>query len=177
MLDIKLIRENPEIIRERLSSRSGNVEKLLNELLEADEQRKKNLVEAEQLKYQRNVASEEIGRRKKQGVPTDDLLEKMKETAERIKNLDGALREIEETIKAAILLIPNIPHKSVPTGKNEQDNVEIKKWGSPCEMTFEPKPHWDIGEALGILDFERAAKITGARFCLYRGVGARLERA
>ncbi|MDI6782307.1 MAG: serine--tRNA ligase [bacterium] len=177
MLDIKLIRENPEMIRERLSSRSGTVEKLLDELLEADEKRRKNLVEAEQLKCQRNVASEEIGRRKKQGIPTDDLLEKMKETAERIKNLDGALREIEDTIKTAILLIPNIPQKNVPIGKNEQDNVEVKKWGNPHEMTFEPKPHWDIGEALGILNFECAAKITGARFCLYKGAGARLERA
>ncbi len=177
MLDIKLIRENPELIRERLSSRSENVSRLLDELLEADERRRKNLIEAEELKCQRNVASEEIGRRKKQGIPADDLLERMKETAERIKNLDGALREIEDTIKTAILLIPNIPHKSVPIGKNEQNNVEVKKWGNLFEMAFEPKPHWDIGEALGILDFECAAKITGARFCLYKGAGARLERA
>ncbi|MBI4777990.1 serine--tRNA ligase [Candidatus Desantisbacteria bacterium] len=177
MLDIKLIRENPELIRERLLPRSGNVEMLLDELLEADERRRKNLVEAEQLKCQRNVASEEIGRRKKQGIPSDDLLEKMKDVGEKIKNLDGALREIENTIKTAILLIPNIPHKGVPMGKDEQDNVEVKKWGNPTEMAFEPKPHWDIGEALGILDFERAAKITGARFCLYKGAGARLERA
>jgi seryl-tRNA synthetase len=177
MLDIKLIRENPELIRERLSSRSENVSRLLDELLEADERRRKNLIEAEELKCQRNVASEEIGRRKKQGIPADDLLESMKETAERIKNLDGALREIEDTIKTTILLIPNIPHKSVPIGKNEQNNVEVKKWGNLFEMAFEPKPHWDIGEALGILDFECAAKITGARFCLYKGAGARLERA
>ncbi|MBU0699837.1 serine--tRNA ligase [bacterium] len=177
MLDIKLIRENPEMIREKLSSRSGNVERLLDTLLEADEKRRRNLAEAEQLKCQRNIASEEIGRRKKQGSSADDLLKEMKETSEKIKNLDGALREIEDTIKAAILLIPNIPQDTVPTGKNEQDNVEVKKWGNPCEMAFEPKPHWDVGEALGILDFERAAKITGARFCLYKGAGARLERA
>ncbi|MFH1962062.1 MAG: serine--tRNA ligase [bacterium] len=177
MLDIKLIRENPEMIREKLSSRSGNVERLLDTLLEADEKRRRNLAEAEQLKCQRNIASEEIGRRKKQGSSADDLLKEMKETSEKIKNLDGALREIEDTIKAAILLIPNIPQDTVPTGKNEQDNVEVKKWGNPCEMAFEPKPHWDVGEALGILDFERAAKITGTRFCLYKGAGARLERA
>ncbi|OIP38983.1 serine--tRNA ligase [Candidatus Desantisbacteria bacterium CG2_30_40_21] len=177
MLDIKLIRENPEIVRQRLQSRGKDAEGLLDKLLKADEERRKILVEADQLKCQRNTASEEIGRRKKQGVSADDLLEKMKETAERIKGMDEELRKIEETVKTAILLIPNLPHESVPIGKDEQDNVEVKKWGNPCEMAFEPKPHWDIGEALGILDFERAAKITGARFCLYKGAGARLERA
>ncbi|MFH1897446.1 MAG: serine--tRNA ligase [Candidatus Desantisbacteria bacterium] len=177
MLDIKLIRENPEIIRQRLQSRGKGVEDLLDKLLKADGERRKILVEADQLKCLRNAASEEIGRRKKHGVSADDLLEEMKKTSERIKGMDEELRKIEDTVKTAILLIPNLPHESVPMGKDEQDNVEIKKWGNPREMAFEPKPHWDVGEALGILDFERAAKITGARFCLYKGAGARLERA
>ncbi|MFH1097209.1 MAG: serine--tRNA ligase [Candidatus Desantisbacteria bacterium] len=177
MLDIKLIRENPEIIRQRLQSRGKGVEDLLDKLLKADGERRKILVEADQLKCLRNAASEEIGRRKKHGVSADDLLEEMKKTSERIKGMDEELRKIEDTVKTAILLIPNLPHESVPMGKDEQDNVEIKKWGNPREMAFEPKPHWDVGEALNILDFERAAKITGARFCLYKGAGARLERA
>ncbi|KXG76085.1 Serine--tRNA ligase [Fervidicola ferrireducens] len=175
MLDIKLIRSNPEEVKIALEKRGTQTN--LEEFLKLDEERRTLLVEVEQLKSLRNRESEEIARRKKQGEPADDLIEKMREVSGKIKEMDDRVKEIEEKLQQLLLMIPNIPDESVPVGESDADNVEIRRWGEPRKFDFEPKPHWELGEALDILDFERAAKITGSRFVVYKGAGARLERA
>ncbi|MDN5332158.1 MAG: seryl-tRNA synthetase [Tepidanaerobacteraceae bacterium] len=175
MLDIKLIRSNPEEIKRALEKRGTQAN--LEEFLKLDEERRNLLVEVEQLKSLRNRESEEIARRKKQGEPADDLIEKMREVSSKIKEMDDRLKEIEGKLEQLLLMIPNIPDESVPVGESDADNVELRRWGDPRKFDFEPKPHWELGEALDILDFERAAKITGSRFVVYKGAGARLERA
>jgi seryl-tRNA synthetase len=175
MLDIKFIRSNPEEVKRALEKRGTQAN--LEEFLKLDEERRTLLVEVEQLKSLRNRESEEIARRKKQGEPADDLIEKMREVSGKIKEMDDRVKEIEEKLQQLLLMIPNIPDESVPVGESDADNVEIRRWGEPRKFDFEPKPHWELGEALDILDFERAAKITGSRFVVYKGAGARLERA
>ncbi|MCF6095411.1 serine--tRNA ligase [Thermovorax subterraneus] len=175
MLDIKLIRSNPEEVKRALEKRGTQAN--LEEFLKLDEERRTLLVEVEQLKSLRNRESEEIARRKKQGEPADDLIEKMREVSGKIKEMDERLKEIEERLEQLLLMIPNIPDESVPVGESDADNVEVRRWGELRKFDFDPKPHWELGEALGILDFERAAKITGSRFVVYKGAGARLERA
>lgn len=178
MLDARYLRENLEKVRERLLARSDVP--ILGRFAELDVELRDLLREVEALKNKRNVASEEIGRLKKEGIAQDILdarAAEMKGVSTDIKKLDDSLSLIEEELKGVLYNIPNIPHESVPLGSSDRDNIEVKRWGSQREFSFTPRPHWEIGESLDILDFDRGAKITGARFTLYKGLGARLERA
>ncbi|MGF6906588.1 serine--tRNA ligase [Fusobacterium sp. PH5-44] len=175
MLDLKFLRENKEVIKEMLKNRNSNLD--MEEFEKMDIERRSVLTEVEALKQKRNIASAEIARLKKEKENTDELIKEMSSVSEKIKELDKSLSEIDEKIKYFQMIIPNMYHNDTPIGKDEEENVEIKTWGKPTEFSFEPKAHWEIGEALEILDFERGAKLSGARFVLYRGAGARLERA
>lgn len=175
MLDIKLIRQNPEFVQEALKKRNSSL--TLDEVLACDERRREILVTVEQLKKSQNDASKLIPRYKKEGKDVAPLMEEMKETSLKVKDLDAELKEVEAKIKVLMLNFPNIPNEKVPYGADDRDNFEMRKFGEPTKFDFEPKAHWDIGTDLNILDAERAAKITGARFTVYRGAGARLERA
>ena len=178
MLDAKVIRNNPDLVRESLIKRNGDPG-LVDKFLVIDEKRRKNLAVSEERKSRRNKESETVARMKKAGEDASALMAEMKELGEEIKALDAELREIEEELRAVQLSIPNVPHASVPVGKDDSENVEIRRWGEPRKFEFEPRAHWDIGEDLTryLRVFERAAKVTGARFTFYRGLGARLERA
>jgi len=175
MLDIKFVRENPQLVKEAMEKRGAEVR--LDEFISLDEQRRKKLSEVEQLKNQRNVVSKEIGKLKREGKNTDQLVEEMGQVGEKIKVLDEEIKQIDEKLNEIIMGIPNIPHESLPIGPDDSYNREERRWGEPRKFTFEPKAHWDLGESLDILDFERGAKVTGARFTFYKGLGARLERA
>ncbi len=175
MLDLRFVRENIERITRMLESRRLDMD--LKPFLELDERRRSILREVEVLKHQRNVVSEEISRLKREKKDAGGLIESMKGVSQSIKEMDQELESIEESFREILLLIPNMPHESVVVGSDEKDNPVVTTWGTPPRFEFEPKPHWDVGEALGILDFERAAKMTGARFALYWGMGAALERA
>ncbi|MEM7828264.1 MAG: serine--tRNA ligase [Candidatus Aenigmatarchaeota archaeon] len=178
MLDPKFIRENIDEVRKRLSLRNiEGVEKLLDEFVHVDEERRKLIQEIESLQALRNRVSEEISQLKKQKKDASILIEQMKGVSQKIKELEPVRDEWEEKLRRILLMIPNLPHPSVPVGKDSSDNVEIRRWGEIPKFSFEPKSHVEIGEELGILDLQRAAKITGARFALYRGAGALLERA
>jgi len=174
MLDVKFIRDNVEMVETRLATRGGGVD--LAGFRQLDERRRELLLQSETLKALRNKVSDEISRIKDKSQAQDRIVE-MREVSQRVKGLDDELRGVEEELQQILLTVPNIPHQSVPHGASETDNVEVKKWGEPPRFSFAPKPHWELGEALGILDFERGAKIAGARFTLSRGLGARLERA
>ena len=175
MLDVKFVRENIELVRQMLKNRQSDLD--LQPLLELDEERRRILVDVEQKKHRRNVASEEISKLKKEKRDASILVEEMRELGQEIKVLDERLDEVEQKFRDFLLIIPNVPDSSVPVGRDEKDNREILIWGEKPVFDFEPKPHWEIGEGLGILDFERGAKITGARFSLYWGAAAALERA
>lgn len=174
MLDMKYIRENMDETERRLRTRGG--ESFLGGLQELDERRRALLKEAEALKALRNSASDEIGRTKDKSQVQDKILE-MREVSQKIKSLDEDLNHVDDQLHSFLLTVPNIPHPSTPVGTSENDNVLVRSWGDPKKLPFEAQAHWDLGENLGILDFERGAKITGARFTLYRGAGARMERA
>ena len=176
MLDIKRIRKNPEALVAAMKARR-NKGADVSGLLELDEKRRSLIVELEALKAKRNEDSAKVPQLKKQGLDASELLAEMKLVADKIKELDAELSEIDAQLDDMLMKIPNIPHESVPDGADDRDNAEIRRYGKPTEFSFEPKAHWDIGEALGILDFANAGKITGARFTVYRGLGARLERA
>ena len=175
MLEIKFVRQNLEQVREALKSRGQHIE--LDAFEAADQRRRDILTESEALRHRRNVVSEEIAALKKNGENADDRVAEMREVAGRIKALEKKLADDEQTVRDFLMELPNIPHDSVPVGKDEQDNTLVKTVGEPTAFDFEPTPHWTVGERLGILDFERAARITGARFPLYFGAGARMERA
>ncbi len=175
MLDLKFIRKNPDVVREALRKRG--VDFNLDQLLDLDDEWRQMLFTVEQLKNRRNSVSEEIARLKKARQPADDLIVQMREVSQRIKELDEEVRRAEENIQSLMLQIPNVPHPSVPYGKDDRDNVEVRRWGEPRKFGFTPKAHWDLGEQLGIIDFARGGKVSGARFSFYRGIGARLERA
>lgn len=176
MLDIKRIRENPQALIDAMNNRRSKGADV-SAFLDTDAQRRKLLVEVEGLKARRNTVSAEIPRMKKAGESTDALMEEMKEAAARIKELDAAVAALDEKIQEFLYSIPNIPHESVPVGADDTQNKEIRRWGDPAKFNFDPKAHWELGEALNILDFATAAKVTGSRFTFYRGLGARLERA
>ena len=176
MLDIKFVRSNPGLVKESLLKRNSSTE-IVDEFLRVDEERRHKLVITEQMKNKRNTVSEEIGLLKKAGKNADEMVLAMREVSLHIKNLDEDIKALDEKLNALILTIPNIPHSSVPVGPDESANRLERRWGTPPQFGFEPKPHWEIGEKLDILDFERAAKVTGARFTFYKGLGARLERA
>ena len=174
MLEIKFVRQNLETVEKALAARGHSTD--LDAFKSCDERRRAILLELEALRHQRNVVSDQIAEMKKAGENADDVVAQMRDVSSKIKALDKSLAETQETLKQMLLGMPNIPHASVPLGKDETDNPVVKVVGELPEFNFEPKAHWDIGAELGILDFERAAKITGARFPLYYGAGARLER-
>lgn len=176
MLDIKLIRENPDLVRQRLASRGRGDEARVGEIAALDEQRRKLLTEADNLKAERNKVSKEIGALKSKGGDASGPMAAMKAAGERIAALDADLAAIDAKLQEIVLVIPNLPHEAVPAGKDAADNPEVKRWGDKPAFSFTPKPHWEIGEQLGILDFPRATKISGSGFILYKGAGARLER-
>jgi seryl-tRNA synthetase len=177
MLDIELLRKNPEFVKERLRLRREDYPRLVDEALRLDEERRSILRELEALRAERNTLSKEIGKRKSKGEQTAELEGKVKEIKEKIEGLEAQLSKVEEQLKSVMLSIPNIPHQSVPVGKDETENVEVRRWGVPRDFDFEPKAHYEIGEALGILDFERGASLAGSRFTVMWGWGAKLERA
>ncbi len=176
MLDLKFVRNNPELVKEGLIKRNNSTE-LIDKFIAVDEIRRQKIVTVEQKKNRRNTVSEEVGRLKKAGQKAEELVLEMRETSQQIKALDEEIRNIEDEINDIILAIPNLPHESLPVGPDESANREERKWGTPRKFAFQPKAHWDLGEDLQVLDFERAAKVTGARFTFYKGLGARLERA
>lgn len=176
MLDIKMIRQNTDEIKERLATRGVKAEKI-DALLEKDERRRELLVETEGLKQKRNEVSAEIANAKRNKQDATDAIKEMREVGAKIKSLDEELEEVEATVKDMASRLPNLPNPTIPVGPDESANVELRKVGTPREFDFEPKAHWDIGEDLGILDFDRGAKVSGARFVYYKGLGARLERA
>jgi len=175
LLDIKYIREQMDRVRQKLAERGQAYD--LDGLLQVDQERRRLVIEVDELKHRRNAASDEITRLKQQRQSVDPLLAEMKQVSERIKQLDEQLRSLDEQLQERLLYLPNLLHDSVPVGKDEKDNKEIKQWGTRPAFDFPSRSHWEIGETLGILDFERAARVTGARFVFYRGLGARLERA
>lgn len=178
MLDIKFIRENPEIVKQGIINK--NEKDTVDEILETDKERRKLLVTVEELKAKRNKVSQEVGRLKKAGENADDIVAEMKQVSEDIKQLDEQLRSVDEKLKELLLWVPNLPHSSVPVGKDETSNVEVKQW-LPEGFSFENEEpildHIELGRKLNILDFERGAKISGSGFPVYVGKGARLERA
>lgn len=175
MLDMRFIRENPEVLEEAMKKR--NMESPLAKFQELDDKRRDLLYEAEQLKHKRNVNSDKIGELKRNGEDASDLISEMQDVSARIKELDQQVAEVESELNDLLLSIPNIPNETVPVGTDEEDNTEVRKWGEPRNFDFEYKAHWDIGEDLDILDFERGGKVTGTRFTFLKGAGARLERA
>ena len=175
MLDWKWVRDNREIIITALKNR--NTEFDLDELFSLDDQRRSLQQEADLLKQKRNEESKKIGFLKKEGKDTEDLMKNVQNIAEQIKIIDDKLKATEEEWKEKQLWIPNIPHETVPIGQDESCNRVVRSWGKPREFDFEPRPHWDIGEGLDILDFERGSKIAASRFTVLKGLGARLERA
>ncbi len=175
MLEIKFVRQNLKLIEKSLENRGETAD--LESFKQCDTQRKTLLIEIEELRHRRNVVSEQIAAMKKNKEDTDDLVAEMRQVADRIKGLDHQLSENEDKINHILLRVPNLPHHSVPIGKDSSENPVINKMGDMPKFDFEPQPHWILGEKLKILDFETASKITGARFPLYLGPGARLERA
>jgi seryl-tRNA synthetase len=179
MLDLKLVRERTDEVKAGIRRRGGEID--LREFLALDEKRRTAQQEADDLRRKRNDVSEEIGRLKKTGGQADDKVAEMRAVGDSIAALEAVIREAEDAQRNILLIIPNLPHASVPDGRDETANVEVKRWSpegdGPPKFSFEPKPHWDLAEYLDIIDFDRAAKITGARFALYKGMGARLERA
>ena len=174
MLDGKFLRENLETVEARLRTRGGALD--LSGYRDLDTRRREILRQGEELKALRNRVSDEISRIKDKSQAKDQIAE-MREVGSRIKAIDEELKVIEEGLEQLLLTIPNIPSENVPIGASENDNIEVRKWGEVPAFSFEPKPHWELGESLGILDFERGAKLAGARFTLYKGRGAQLERA
>ena len=176
MLDIKRIREDYEGVKKAVELR-GKGDFGLSEVVELDKKRRELLATVEQMKNYQKTSSKQIPIYKKEGKDTTELMAELKKLSDEIKDLDGQVSETEEALKNALLNVPNTPYKDVQEGVDDSDNVELRKWGTPREESFEMKAHWDIGEDLDILDFERAAKIAGTRFTVYKGMGARLERA
>ncbi len=175
MHELSFFRANLDTIAARLAARGFPLN--VAEFRELDQRRRAAVTETEQLKARRNSESAEISKLRKQGIDTSEQQRQVREIGERIAALDEQVKQLDEQFRQMLAGIPNIPHESVPEGKSEADNVEVRRWGQPRQFDFEPKAHWDLGPELGILDFERAAKITGARFAVYWDIGARLERA
>ena len=179
MLDIKLIRSNPDFVKERLSTRDKAYSKMIDEILAVDEERRALIKELEDLKAEKNRISKQIGVLFREGKKEE--AEKAKEEVhaknKKIDQLERELKDVEKRFNYLLLSVPNIPHPSVPVGEDEEQNVEIRRWGEPRKFDFEPLPHWEIGEKMGILDFERGAKLSGSRFTVMYGYAAKIERA
>ena len=176
MLDIKLLREQPAIVREGIT-RKGENPALVDEALALDEQRRQTLQHGEALKSRKNTVSQQVAAMKSRKEDAASVIAEMRLVADEIKALDGELRRVEDQLHATMLQIPNIPHASVPDGRTPADNKEVARWGEPPVIDFAPKPHWELLESLGIVDFARGTKIAGAGFPVFIGKGARLERA
>lgn len=174
MLDIKRIRTNSDEVVTALKKRHGNFP--IEKVLELDEKRRTLLVEVEEMKAEQNKASKQVPQLKKEGKDVTELFNQMKTLSDKAKEIDVLVKGIDDELKGYLLQIPNTPHTTVVEGSSDADNVEVRKWGTPREFSFEPKAHWDLGTDLEILDFERAAKIAGARFSVFKGLGAKLER-
>lgn len=177
MLDIKFIRSNPDAVKEGMKKRNKNMDAQVDEILEIDRERREISAKSDGMKAEQNAASKQIPAMKKEGKSTDELMARMKELSEAVKECGVKLAELEARQQDIIYSIPNIPHESVPAGQDDRNNLEMRRFGEPTQFPYEPKAHWDIGASLGILDPETAGKVTGARFHFYRGLGARLERA
>ncbi len=177
MLDIKIVRNDPDRVKAAVRKRNKNMDKQIDEVLQIDEQRRALNTKTDNLKAEQNKASKMIPSYKKEGKDVTEIMDKLRTVSDEISVLDREIAELEEKQKIILLSIPNIPHESVPEGKDDEDNTEIRRIGTPREFPYEPKAHWDIGTNLGILDFERGVKVTGKRFTFYKGLGARLERS
>lgn len=176
MFDVKLLRSDLAAVQAAMQNRGKQIEEL-NGFTELDVKRRELLQETEQLKNRRNTVSQEVAGRKRSGENADELIQEMKVVGDRIKELDDEIRILDESLQQVLLSIPNMPHASVPVGRTEEENVEVRRIGDIPSFDFEVKPHWEVAQDLGILDFEAAAKVTGSRFVFYKGLGARLERA
>ncbi len=177
MLDLNYVRDNLPLVEEKLRQRGMKPSEVLKNFGQVDAQRRQAITSAETMKAQRNRATEEIAKLKKSGQDASDLIAETKNLREQVEELGKASEEYDVRLKQILVGIPNIPHSSVPVGKTADDNVEVRRWGTAPQFDFAPKPHWEIGEQLGVLDLERAAKLSGARFAVYWDMGARLERA
>jgi seryl-tRNA synthetase len=175
MLEAKYIREHMDEVREKLALRDQTIN--LDRFLSIDEERRKVIQEWEKLRALQKKVSDEVSKKKREGTDASELIAEMKKVSQELKRLDGVVEEKERALEDLLLIIPNLPHDSVPKGKDSSDNAEVRRWGEIPKFDFEPKPHWDLGEELGILDFKNGAKIAGARFTLYWDLGAKLERA
>ena len=175
MLDLKFVRDNISVVEAGLKKRGASID--LSDFKVLEEERRQLLGEVETLKNKRNTVSEEIAELKKKKENADKLIEEMRQVSQSIKDLDEHVKEVEGKLENILLLIPNVPHETVPDGQNDEDNRQERAWGTPKKFDFELKAHWDIGEDLNLIEFERGSKVTGARFVFYRGGGARLERA
>lgn len=177
MLDIKLIRENPDLVKAAMKSRNKDMDALVDEVLAIDVERRELMTITDAMKQEQNAASKQIPQIKKAGGDISEIMTRMNEIKEKVKANDAAIAELDKKQKTIMYEFPNVPNSSVPLGKDDSENVEIRRYGEPRNFDFEPKAHWDIGADLGILDPETAAKVTGTRFHFYKGLGARLERA
>ena len=177
MLDLNYVREHLPEVEEKLRQRGMNPDELLGGFRDLDARRRQAITAAETLKAERNKKSEEVGRRKRAGEDATALMEDTKSLREEGERQEKVAAQLEEELRGVMAQIPNLPHSSVPVGRSEHDNVEIRRWGTPPQFSFKPKPHWELGEQLGVLDLERATKLSGARFAVYWDLGAKLERA
>lgn len=175
MLDIKFIRSNPDLVKKAMKNRNANLDSMVDEVIEIDAERRNLMGEMESEKARQNDVSKKIPQMKKEGKDTTEIMKEMKTLSEKISSLRAKISELEEKQRQILLSIPNVPHESVPVGKDDSENVEVRRWGEPRKDQV--LPHWEIGKKLGILDPETAAKITGTRFHVYKGMGARLERS
>lgn len=177
VLDVRFIRENPDRVRAAMRSRNMILDAEIDEILRLDVQRRELTAAVEEMKAEQNAVSKKIPQMKKSGEDTSAIMSEMKVLSEKISQINKDLSGVEKSLRDLILMIPNIPSSEVPAGKDDSGNVELRRWSEPRKFDFEPKAHWDLGKELNILDPERAAKVTGARFHFYKGLGARLERA
>ncbi len=175
MLDIKFIRENPDLVKTAISNKNEKAD--VDHILQLDQSRRELIGEVEQLKAARNKASAEIAQKKKAGEPADDAIASMRQVGEKIAELDERRRQIEDELQSALSWVPNVPHQSVPVGKDESANVVVREWGKVVKPDYPVLPHWEVGAKLGILDLEAAARVSGAGFYILKGLGSRLERA
>ena len=177
MLDVKFIKENTELVKTAVKNRNMDLDKEIDELVRLDDERRALIFDSEQKKARQNAVSKQIPQMKKEGKDPAPVFAEMKELSNEIKAHDARQSEIEAQIRTILYDIPNVPADTVPVGRDDSENVEIRRFGAPREFSFAPKAHWDIGKDLGILDPETAGKVSGARFHFYKGLGARLERA
>src|ERR1700681_4322532 len=177
MLDLNFVRDNLALVEEKLRQRGMNPAEVLKDFRAMDADSRQPITAAETLQAQRNRISEEIAKLKKSGQDASAQIQEAKELREQIQESERRAAEQEARLREILTSLPNLPHASVPVGKSAEDNVEVRRWGTPPQFDFKPKPHWELGEELGVLDLERAAKLSGARFAVYWSLGARLERA